>query len=111
VVAILQELDEKLLVRILKEPKNSLLRQYQKFFDFEQVKLTFTEDAVTAVAEEAAKRGAGARGLRAILEDIMLDIMYDLPSQSGVSECIINRDVVIERKHPIILYKKKAESA
>ena len=111
VVAILQELDEKLLVRILKEPKNSLLRQYQKFFEFEQVKLTFTEDAVTAVAEEAAKRGTGARGLRAILEDIMLDIMYDLPSQSGISECIVNRDVVIERKHPIILYKKKAESA
>jgi len=111
VVAVLHELDEKLLVRILKEPKNSLLRQYQKFFDFERVKLTFTEDAVAAVAEEAAKRGTGARGLRAILEDIMLDIMYELPSQSGISECIINRDVVIERKHPIILYKKKAESA
>jgi ATP-dependent Clp protease ATP-binding subunit ClpX len=111
VSAVLHELDEKLLVRILKEPKNSLLRQYQKFFDFEQVKLTFTEDAITAVAEEAAKRGTGARGLRAILEDIMLDIMYELPSQSGISECIINREVVIERKHPITLYKKKAESA
>jgi ATP-dependent Clp protease ATP-binding subunit ClpX len=111
VTAVLHELDEKLLVRILKEPKNSLLRQYQKFFDFEQVKLTFTEDAVAAVAEEAAKRGTGARGLRAILEDIMLDIMYELPSQSGISECIVNRDVVTERKHPIILYKKKAESA
>ncbi len=111
VVAVLHELDEKLLVRILKEPKNALLRQYQKFFDFEHVKLTFTEDAVAAVAEEAAKRGTGARGLRAILEDIMLDIMYELPSQSGISECIINRDVVIERKHPIILYKKQAESA
>ncbi len=111
VAAVLHELDEKLLVRILKEPRNSLLRQYQKFFDFEQVKLTFTEDAVAAVAEEAAKRGTGARGLRAILEDIMLDIMYELPSQSGISECIINREVVIERKHPIILYKKKAESA
>jgi len=111
VAAVLHELDEKLLVRILKEPKNSLLRQYQKFFDFEQVKLTFTEDAVVAVAEEAAKRGTGARGLRAILEDIMLDIMYELPSQSGISECIINRDVVIERKQPITLYKKKAESA
>jgi ATP-dependent Clp protease ATP-binding subunit ClpX len=111
VVAVLHELDEKLMVRILKEPKNALLRQYQKFFDFEHVKLTFTEDAVAAVAEEAAKRGTGARGLRAILEDIMLDIMYELPSQSGISECIINRDVVIERKHPIILYKKKAESA
>ena len=111
VAAVLHELDEKLLNRILKEPKNALLRQYQKFFDFEHVRLTFTEDAVAAVAEEAAKRGTGARGLRAILEGIMLDIMYELPSQSGISECIINRDVVIERKHPIILYKKKAESA
>jgi len=111
VAAVLHELDEKLLVRILREPRNSLLRQYQKFFDFEQVTLTFTEDAVAAVAEEAARRGTGARGLRAILEDIMLDIMYELPSQSGISECIINRDVVSERKHPIVLYKKKAESA
>jgi ATP-dependent Clp protease ATP-binding subunit ClpX len=111
VAAILHELDAKLLVRILKEPKNALLRQYQKFFDFERVKLTFTDDAVAAVAEEAARRHTGARGLRAILEDIMLDIMYELPSQSAISECIINRDVVTERAHPIILYKKKAESA
>jgi ATP-dependent Clp protease ATP-binding subunit ClpX len=111
VVAAVHELDEKLLVRILKEPKNALLRQYQKFFDFEHVKLTFTDDAVAAVAEEAARRGTGARGLRAILEDTMLDIMYELPSQSGISECIINRDVVTQRTHPIILYKKKAESA
>jgi ATP-dependent Clp protease ATP-binding subunit ClpX len=111
VVAVLHELDEKLLVRILREPKNALLRQYQRFFDFEHVKLTFTEDAVAAVAEEAARRHTGARGLRAILEDIMLDIMYEMPSQSGISECIINRDVVVERKHPIILYKKRAESA
>ena len=111
VAAVLHELDEKLLVRILKEPKSALLRQYQKFFDFEHVKLTFTDDAVAAIAEEAAKRGTGARGLRAILEDVMLDIMYELPSQSGISECIINRDVVIDRSHPIILYKKMAESA
>jgi len=111
VAAALHELDEKLLVRILKEPKNALLRQYQKFFDFEHVKLSFTDDAIVAVAAEAAKRETGARGLRAVLEDIMLDIMYELPSQSGISECIINRDVVVERKQPIILYKKKAESA
>ena len=111
VVALLHELDEKMLVRILREPKNALLRQYQRFFDFESVKLTFTEDAVAAVAEEASRRETGARGLRAILEDIMLDIMYEIPSQSGISECIINRDVVVERKHPIILYTKKAESA
>ncbi len=111
VVAALHELDEKALIRILVEPKNALLRQYQKFFDFEHVKLTFTDDAISAVAEEAAKRETGARGLRAILEEIMLDIMYEVPSQSGIAECIVNRESVIERKAPIILYKKKAESA
>jgi ATP-dependent Clp protease ATP-binding subunit ClpX len=111
VVAALHELDEKALVRILVEPKNALLRQYQKFFDFEHVKLTFTDDAIGAVAQEAAKRETGARGLRAILEEIMLDIMYEVPSQSGIAECIVNREAVIERKAPIMLYKKKAESA
>ncbi len=111
VVAALHELDEKALVRILVEPKNALLRQYQKFFDFEHVKLTFTDDAISAVAQEAAKRETGARGLRAILEEIMLDIMYEIPSQSGIAECIVNREAVIERKAPIMLYKKKAESA
>ena len=111
VVAALHELDEKALVRILVEPRNALLRQYQKFFDFEHVKLTFTDDAISAVAQEAVKRETGARGLRAILEEIMLDIMYEVPSQSGIAECIINREAVIERKAPIMLYKKKAESA
>jgi ATP-dependent Clp protease ATP-binding subunit ClpX len=111
VAAVLHELDEKALVRILVEPKNALLRQYQKFFDFEHVKLTFTDDAISAVAQEAAKRETGARGLRAILEEIMLDIMYEVPSQSGIAECIVNREAVIDRKAPIILYKKKAESA
>ncbi len=111
VVAALHELDEKALVRILVEPKNALLRQYQKFFEFEHVKLTFTDDAIGAVAQEAAKRETGARGLRAILEEIMLDIMYEVPSQSGIAECIVNRETVIERKAPIMLYKKKAESA
>ncbi|MGH7409790.1 MAG: ATP-dependent Clp protease ATP-binding subunit ClpX [Candidatus Methylomirabilis sp.] len=111
VAAVLHELDEKALVRILMEPKNALLRQYQRFFDFEHVKLTFTDDAVSAVAQEAAKRETGARGLRAILEEIMLDIMYEIPSQSGIAECIVNREAVIERKAPIMLYKKKAESA
>ena len=111
VAAVLHELDEKALVRILVEPKNALLRQYQKFFDFEHVKLTFTDDAISAVAQEAAKRETGARGLRAILEEIMLDIMYEVPSQSGIAECIVNREAVIDRKAPIMLYKKKAESA
>jgi ATP-dependent Clp protease ATP-binding subunit ClpX len=111
VAAVLHELDEKALVRILVEPKNALLRQYQKFFDFDHVKLTFTDDAINAVAQEAAKRETGARGLRAILEEIMLDIMYEVPSQSGIAECIVNREAVIDRKPPIMLYKKKAESA
>ena len=111
VAAVLHELDEKALVRILVEPKNALLRQYQKFFDFDHVKLTFTDDAISAVAQEAAKRETGARGLRAILEEIMLDIMYEVPSQSGIAECIVNREAVIDRKAPIVLYKKKAESA
>mgnify|MGYP001480135958 FL=1 len=111
VVAVVHELDEKALVRILVEPKNALLRQYQRFFDFEHVKLTLTDDAISAIAQEAAKRQTGARGLRAILEEIMLDIMYEVPSQSGITECIVNREAVVERKPPIILYKKKAESA
>jgi len=111
VAAVLHELDEKALVRILVEPKNALLRQYQKFFDFDHVKLTFTDDAINAVAQEAAKRETGARGLRAILEEIMLDVMYEVPSQSGIAECIVNREAVIDRKAPIMLYKKKAESA
>ncbi len=111
VVAVLHELDEKALVRILREPKNALLRQYQRILEFENVALTFTEDAVAAVALEALRRGTGARGLRAILEDIMLDVMYDIPSQPGVAECIINREVVVERTRPILIYAKKAESA
>jgi len=111
VVAVLHELDEKALVRILVEPKNALIKQYQKYFEFENVRLTFTEEAIAAIAQDAVKRGTGARGLRAILEDIMLEIMYEIPSQSGIAECIINREVVLERKNPIILYKKRAETA
>ncbi len=111
VVATLHELDEQALIRILVEPKNALLRQYQKYFEFEGVKLTFTEDAIQAVAQEAVRRDTGARGLRAILEDIMLDVMYEIPSQTEVAEVVINREGVMERRRPILLYKKRAESA
>jgi len=111
VVAPLHELDEKALMRILLEPKNSLIKQYQKYFEFEKVKLTFTEDAIMAIARLAVKRETGARGLRSILEDLMLDLMYDIPSQSNISEVIINREAVVERKSPILLYKSKVESA
>ena len=111
VVAPLHELDEKALMRILVEPKNSLIKQYQKYFEFEKVKLTFTDDAIVAIARQAVKKETGARGLRSILEDLMLDLMYDIPSQSNISEVIINREAVAERKSPILLYKSKVESA
>jgi ATP-dependent Clp protease ATP-binding subunit ClpX len=106
VVATLEELDEAVLVRILQEPKNALVKQYQKFFDLERVKLRFSPEALVAVAQAAIERGSGARGLRAILEEIMLDIMYDLPSQSSLKECIISREVIMRQEKPILVYEK-----
>jgi ATP-dependent Clp protease ATP-binding subunit ClpX len=111
VVATLEELDERALVQILTEPKNALIKQYQKLMAFEGVKLKFTDSALTAVARSAIKRQTGARGLRAILEHIMLDLMYELPSQSTVKECVINEEVILGGAHPILIYEKQAESA
>ena len=111
VMACLDDLDEAALVAILREPKNALIKQYQKLFEFEKVKLRFTDGALLAVAREALKRKTGARGLRSILESIMLDIMYELPSQTNISECIINEEVILNQQKPIVLYAKKAESA
>ncbi|MGB9700973.1 MAG: ATP-dependent Clp protease ATP-binding subunit ClpX [Thermodesulfobacteriota bacterium] len=111
VIATLDDLDETALVAILREPKNALIKQYQKLFEFEKVKLRFTEGALVAIAREALKRKAGARGLRAILESIMLDIMYEIPSQNNIRECIINEDTILKKEKPIVLYEKKAESA
>ena len=105
VVATLHDLDEEALVRILTEPKNAIVKQYQKFFEFESTVLKFTDGALRAVSKEAVKRRSGARGLRAILEDAMLDIMYDLPSQPNVRECIANEDVVLHGADPILLYE------
>jgi ATP-dependent Clp protease ATP-binding subunit ClpX len=106
IIATLSELEEADLLKVMNEPKNAILRQYQKFFEFENVKLHFTENSLSAIAREALRRKSGARGLRAILEDIMLDIMYDLPSQTTIKECIINEDVILKKASPIILYKK-----
>jgi len=105
VVATLGELDEEAMVRILKEPKNSLVRQYQKLFRFEGVDLKFTEEALVAVAREALKRKTGARGLRSILEAAMLNIMYDLPTMEKVRECLISEEVILKREEPIIIYE------
>ena len=111
VIASLDDLDETALVAILKEPKNALIKQYQKLFEFEKVKLRFTEGALLAIAKEALKRKTGARGLRSILESIMLEIMYELPSQTNIQECIINEETITHKEKPIVLYSKKAESA
>jgi len=112
VVATLHDLNEAALVRILREPKNAILKQYQKYFELEKVRLKFTDDAVVAIAREALKRGTGARGLRAILEDIMLDVMYELPSIPGLNECLITREVILGSEHPILVSdQRKAESA
>ena len=106
VVATLNELDEEILVRILKEPRNSLVKQYQKIFEFENVKLKFNDEALEAIAERALERKVGARGLRCIMEEFMLDIMYGLPSQGGVSECRVTRDVVESQSEPVMLMEK-----
>jgi len=111
VVATLHDLDEGALIKILREPKNAILKQYQKYFDLEKVRLKFTDDAVVAISREALKRGAGARGLRAILEEVMLDVMYELPSIQGLKECIITKEVILNRERPIQISGTKAESA
>src|SRR6476660_7701974 len=111
VIATLEELDETALVRILKEPKNALTRQYQKLFEMEGVHLRFTDGALAAIAREALKRKSGARGLRAIMENIMLDVMYDIPSQPNSKEVLISEEVVTNREQPIILFQKAAETA
>jgi ATP-dependent Clp protease ATP-binding subunit ClpX len=111
VIATLEELHEQSLVRILKEPKNALTRQYQKLFDMENVHLKFTEGALTAIAREALTRKSGARGLRAIMENIMLDVMYEIPSQPNIKEVLISEEVVTRKEQPIMLYQKTAETA
>jgi ATP-dependent Clp protease ATP-binding subunit ClpX len=111
VIATLSELSIDALVDILKKPKNALVKQYQKLFDFESVKLRFTEGALMAIAKEALKRKSGARGLRAIMENIMLDVMYEIPSQSNIRECIISEEVVLRNEGPILLYEKEVEVA
>jgi ATP-dependent Clp protease ATP-binding subunit ClpX len=106
VVATLDDLTEDDFVRILTAPKNALVRQYQKYFDFEKVKLKFTDGALRAIAGEALRRKTGARGLRSILEEVMLETMYELPSRSDIRECTVTEDVVTKRQQPALLYKQ-----
>ncbi len=111
IVATLEDLDEDALIQILKEPKNALVKQYQKLFEIDGVKLQFTEGALRAVAREAIRRGTGARGLRAILEEVMIDLMYEIPSKGNVKECIINEEVIVRKEKPILVYEDKADVA
>ncbi|WP_022851484.1 ATP-dependent Clp protease ATP-binding subunit ClpX [Limisalsivibrio acetivorans] len=112
VYAALEELDEEALVRILTEPRNSLIRQYKEMFSFDDIKLEYTNSALTAVAKLAIKRKTGARGLRSILEEAMMDVMYDVPSRDDVKECVINEDVITSMAEPILIYENdKKETA
>ena len=109
IVATLEDLDEQSLVKILKEPKNSLLKQYQQIFRFEGVKLIFKEEALLEIAKKAITKKTGARGLRTILESLLLKTMFDLPSQENVKEVIIDRSVVLGEKEPIVVYSKNKD--
>ncbi len=111
VIATLGDLDEEALIEILTKPKNALIKQYQRLFDMEDVKLTFTEDALEAVAEKAIARKTGARGLRSIMEEILLESMFDLPSMDGVDEAIVNREVVEGRAQPLYAYADKKDDS
>jgi len=111
VVATLDELNEASLIRILTEPKNALVKQFKHMFELEGVNLRFTDSALSAVSTEALKRKSGARGLRAIMETSMLDIMYTLPSVENVKECVIGEDVVLNKEAPILLYEQTKKQA
>jgi ATP-dependent Clp protease ATP-binding subunit ClpX len=106
VVAALHELDEPSLVKVLTEPKNALTKQYQRYFEMESVKLKFTPEALSAVAKEAIKRQSGARGLRAILEEVMMELMYEIPSRKDIKEVVITEGVIFKREEPILVYQK-----
>ena len=111
IFATLNELSLDALVRILTEPKNALVKQYKKLFELEHVNLKFTDAALMAVAEAALERKSGARGLRAILESVMLDIMYEIPSSPEIQECVIGEEVITRGESPLLLYENQVEYA
>jgi ATP-dependent Clp protease ATP-binding subunit ClpX len=111
VVATLDALAEDALIDILTKPKNALVKQYQKLFEFEEVRLRFSEGALGAVARQAHRRKSGARGLRSILEGVMLDLMYDIPSRDDVEECVINEEVIEQGSKPLLVLKQEQETA
>ena len=111
VIATMDELDEADLVRVLREPKNALTKQYERLFAYDNIRLRFTEGAMAAIAREAMKRKSGARGLRAVMEEAMLDVMFELPSMSDARECVISEQVILNGDYPVVLFdsgKKKS---
>jgi ATP-dependent Clp protease ATP-binding subunit ClpX len=111
VIGAVHNLDKDALIRILIEPKNALVKQYQKLFEMERVKLTFSREALRAIAHEAMRRKAGARGLRAIMENAMLDIQYDVPYRDSIKECKISEGVIVRGEEPTLLYEKDRKTA
>ncbi len=111
VVAPLQELDEDALVKILTEPKNALVKQYKRLLEMDGVELTFTDDALSAVAKKAKQQRSGARGLRSILERAMLDVMYDIPSVDNIAEAVVNEECIADDKSPVIVYRNEEKEA
>ena len=103
VIGAVQNLDHEALIQILVEPKNALVKQYKRTFALDNIELEFTEDALHAVADQALLRGTGARGLRAILEEVLLEVMYDLPSRTDIGQCVIDAKVVLERVNPTLV--------
>ena len=110
VMGVVEPLDRDALIAILVEPRNALTRQYRKFFAMEDVELEFTDDALVAVADQALLRGTGARGLRAILEEVLLGVMYDLPSETDVGRCVITVETVVDKVHPTLVPRRQTEA-
>lgn len=111
IVATLNELDTTALMKVLSEPKNALTKQFQKLFEFENVKLKFTENAIRAIAEKAISHKTGARGLRSVLEEHMLDIMFDLPSRDDIEEVVVNEEVIKNSEEPLLVYHKQKQAS
>jgi ATP-dependent Clp protease ATP-binding subunit ClpX len=111
IIATLEELDEKALIDILTKPKNALVKQYQKLFEYDNVVVEFEQEALEAVAQEAIKRNTGARGLRAILEQAMLEVMYELPAQSNIKKCIVTKDTILKGVRPVMVYAEGTDPA
>ncbi len=105
----LEGLDVDALIRIIKEPKNAMVKQYKKLFELDDVELEFEEDAIREIAEEAYERKTGARGIRSIMEKVMMDVMFEIPSDDTIEKCIITKDAVLKKTKPIVIHKGEAD--